>query len=337
MIDLKTKYMGIELKNPIIVGASNLTANLDTIKKIEQYGAGAIVIKSLFEEEIQLEGYKFDEDLQKYDDRHAEMITISPHLKHAGPKEHLMWVRKTKETVSIPVIASLNAVKKETWLEYANLLQETGVDGIELNFYTAPKDFEKDASSIEEEQLTILKIIKESVTIPVSVKLSLFYSNPLHFISRLAKAGVDGFVLFNRFFQPDIDINKEENIFPFNLSNQIDNRLPLRFAGLLSGNINGDLCCSTGIFEAEDIIKMILAGANCVQVVSTLYKNKISHIQVMLKNLIAWMENKKYESLDDFRGKMSKKNIADPWVYTRAQYVKLLLNPEKIINNYPVI
>ena len=161
MIDLKTKYMGIELKNPIIVGASNLTANLDTIKKIEQYGAGAIVIKSLFEEEIQLEGYKFDEDLQKHDDRHAEMITIFPHLKHAGPKEHLMWVRKTKETVSIPVIASLNAVKKETWLEYANLLQETGVDGIELNFYTAAKDFEKDASSIEEEQLAILKMIKE--------------------------------------------------------------------------------------------------------------------------------------------------------------------------------
>ncbi len=336
MADLTAQYMGIKLKNPVIAGASKLTSNMQTIKKLEASGVGAIVTASLFEEQIQLERFKMDEDREKYYYRHAEMITVGSQWPHAGPKEHLYWVQKTKESLSIPVIASLNAVHEETWIEYARLLQETGVDGLELNFYASPKHFDKDASTIEQEQISILERIKKAITIPVSVKLSPFYTNPLHFISRLDQAGVQGFVLFNRLFQPDIDAGKQENIFPFHLSERSDNRLPLRYTGLLSGNIQADICSSTGIFEGEDVVKMILAGATCVQVVSTLYKNGIEQIHSMLENLKTWMEQKGYASLNEFRGKMNKKNSKDPWIYTRAQYVNLLMNPKEILENYPV-
>ena len=335
-MDISTTYMGIKLKNPIIAGASNLTSDMKTIKEIEEAGAGALVTKSLFEEEIQLQRFKMDEDREKYSYRNAEMITIFPELEHAGPKEHLFWVRKTKETVSIPVIASLNAVHEETWVEYAQLLEETGVDGLELNFYAFPRKFESDPRSIEKEQISILKKIKAKVKIPVAVKLSFFYTNALHFISQIDKVKVDGLVLFNRLFQPDIDVYKEKNMLPFNLSERSDNRLPLRYTGLLSGNIKADICSSTGIIEAEDVAKMILAGAASVQVVSSLYKNGIEHISKMLTNLQFWMKQKGYTSLHDFRGKMNQKNSTDPWVYTRSQYVRLLMNPKEIIDNYPV-
>ncbi|MBN2008553.1 dihydroorotate dehydrogenase-like protein [candidate division KSB1 bacterium] len=337
MVDLTTQYMGLRLKNPIIAGASSLTADLDSIKNIERAGAAAIVTKSLFEEEIQIERFKFDEDLEKYNDRHAEMTTIFPHLEHAGSKEHLYWVKKTKDAVSIPVIASLNAVNGETWIEYAQQLEGTGVDGLELNFFAVPKQFDLEGAAIEKEQLNILKQIKKHISIPVSVKLSALYSNPLNFINQLDKIGVDGFVLFNRFFEPDIDVNKQKNRFPFNLSDRTDNRFPLRFAGLLYDHLEGDICSSTGIYEAEDVIKMLLAGAQCVQVVSTLYKNNIYQITKMLDQMTEWMKQKEYSSIDDFRGKLSKENATDPWAYTRAQYVRLLLNPDEIVNNFPVV
>lgn len=258
------------------------------------------------------------------------MITVHPDVEHAGPAEHLMWVRKAKEAVKIPVIASLNAVNKETWIEYSKKLEETGVDGLELNFYAVPTDFEKTGDQIEQEQIDILKEIKKNISIPVSVKLSSFYSNPLHFISKVDKAGVNGFVLFNRFFQPDINVTREANTFPFNLSQRKDHRLPLRFAGLLYNNIKGDVCASTGIMQGEDVIKMILAGADCVQVVSTLYKNKIGQITKILDDVKEWMDHKGYNFLDDFRGKLSRKNIKDPWIYKRAQYIRLLLNANPV-------
>jgi dihydroorotate dehydrogenase (fumarate) len=325
--------MGMELKNPLIAGASGMTSHEKALKKIEEAGAGAIVIASLFEEQIQLERYKLEEDLQKFDNLYAEMTDIFPNLEHAGPQEHLMWVKKAKQSAGIPVIASLNAVNRETWVEYASLLEETGVDGLELNFYWSPTDFNRKGSDIESEQIEILKEVKKEVSIPISVKLSTFYSNPLNFIKKLDREGVDGFVLFNRFFQPDVDVEEERDISPFNFSSENDNRLPLRFAGLLYDNIRGDVCSSTGVMFAKDVIKMLLAGARCVQMVSTLYKNKISHIKTVAEAVQKWMEEKGYASIDSFRGKMSKKNSGNPWMYTRAQYVKLLSHPEKIVEN----
>lgn len=332
MINLETTYMGIKLSNPLIVGASPLTADLSTIKKLEDANAGAIVIKTLFEEEIQLERFKFDRDLERYDEMNAEMVSLFPKIQHSGPEEHLNWVRKAKKSVSIPVIASLNALHRTAWLEYAELLSQTGVDGLELNFYSDPKDFSKEGVEIENEQMALLKVIAKKVPLPVSVKLSPFYSNPLQFISRLDMAGAGAVVLFNRFFQPDIDISTEHDTLPLNFSNSTDYRLPLRFTGLLRGKIKADICSNTGIFNSAEVVKMILAGANSVQVVSTLYKHGITHMSRILLGLAQWMEKKGYATLDDFRGKLSKVNSYDPWLYTRSQYVNKNLHMNNLFD-----
>jgi dihydroorotate dehydrogenase (fumarate) len=330
MTNLKTRFMGLELKNPVVIGACNLTANTEHLVMMEEAGAGAIVLKSLFEEQIQLESLQMEQEMDEYSERNAEMTSLFPTLQHAGPKEHLMMVKKAKAAVKIPVIASLNAVYRGTWLEYARLLEGTGVDGLELNFYAVPRDMSKTGDSIEQEQIEILKEIKKNISIPVCVKLSPFYTNPLHLISCMDKTGVNGFVLFNRFFQPDIDIKTEKHIIHFPMSSEEDNKLPLRYAGLLYRNIKAGICSNTGIYNGSDVIKMILAGADCVQVVGTIYKNKIGHISKILSDIESWMKSKKYNSLEDFRGKLSNKNINDPFIYKRAQYVDLLMKSDQI-------
>ena len=337
MTDLKTRYLGIDLKNPIIVGACNLMSDLDSVKRMEEAGAAAIVYKSLFEEQIQLESFEMEEELNLYNNFHAEISSLFPDLQHAGPEEHLMKLDNLKNSVNIPVIASLNAVFESTWVEYAQQLESLGVDALELNFYAVPKDFAKDESEIVDEQIKVLKKVLQKTKIPVSVKLSPYYTNPLKSISSMDQEGVKGFVLFNKLFQPDIDIEKEKMFFPYNLSSHEDNRLALRFAGLLYKNIGGSICSSRGILDGKDVIKMILAGADCVQVVSTLYKNKPEHIKVMLSDIEKWMEGKGYKDLDEFRGNLSSKNIRDPYAYKRAQYIDILMKSESIFDLYPKI
>lgn len=336
MANLKTSYLGIELKNPVIVGASNLVNNLENVKKLEEAGAAAIVYKSMFEEQIQLESAQLDDKLHEYADRNAEMINLFPNLEHAGPEEHLFNIARVKKTVKIPIIASLNAIIKESWIDYAKRIEEMGVDALELNFYYVPKDVETDGHTLIKEQVDILKAVKDAVNIPVSVKLSPFYANPLNLVKKLDDAGADGFVLFNRLFQPEIDMDKEEHFTPFNLSVPEDNRLPLRFAGLLYDNLKGNLCSNTGIFTGKDVAKMILAGADCVQVVSTIYKNKINYISTIIKDLENWMDEKGYKSLGEFRGKLSNKKLNDPFIYKRAHYIDLLLKSDEILVKHPV-
>lgn len=335
MADLKTKYLGIELKNPVILGASNLVTNIDNIKRAEQAGIGAVVYKSLFEEQIQLETAQLEDELDEYAERHAEMVSLFPNLQHAGPEEHLLNLRKVKESIKIPVIASINAIYKETWVEYAKLIEQTGVNAIELNFYAVPRDMDMDGRDINENQIEVLKAVRSVVKLPVSVKLSPFYANPLNIIGKMDKAGVNGFVLFNRLFQPDIDIEKEAHYTPYGISHPEDNRLALRFAGLLFGTIKANICSNTGIFTGDDIIRMILAGADCVQVVSTVYKNKIDYISTIIADINKWMDKKGYQKIIDFKGKLSNRNINDPFVYKRAQYIDLLLKSEEIFKKYP--
>jgi dihydroorotate dehydrogenase (fumarate) len=334
MADLSTKYMGIQLKNPIIAGASNLSKDVSNLQKMEEAGAAAVVYKSLFEEQIQLEQAQLDEELTEFDERHPEMIKTHPSIEHSGPEEHLMELQRAKAALEIPVIASLNAVYKQSWLDYAKRIEETGVDAIELNFFHVPYDMEKEGISIEEEQVGILKELRKNLSIPVSVKISPFYSNPLNVVETMDAEGIDGFILFNRLFEPEINVDKEEHKFPFNLSQKGDHKLPLRYIGLLYDNINANLCANTGIFEGSDVIKMILAGATCTQVVSTLYKNKIEHISKMLEDINNWMDHHSYKSLKDFRGKLSRAKVKDPFVFKRAQYVDILMNPEEIIKAY---
>ncbi len=337
MVDLKAKYLGIELKNPVILGASNLVTKIDNIKRAEQAGAAAVVYKSLFEEQIQLEAAQLDDELEEYNERNAEMVKLFPTIEHAGPEEHLHNLRKVKESIKIPVIASLNAIYTESWVEYAVLLEQTGVDALELNFFFVARDTQTDGRDVKEQQLEVLKAVKSKVKLPISVKLSPFYANPLNVVSQMDQLGVNGFVLFNRLFQPDIDINKETHFSPFNLSNPEDNKLSLRFAGLLYGTISGSICSNTGIYSGADVVKMILAGADCVQVVSTVYKNKVEYIATLLKDLENWMQSKNYSKLSDFKGKLSNKNLNDPFVYKRAQYIDLLLKSDQIFKKHPVM
>jgi len=233
--------------------------------------------------------------------------------------------------------ASLNAIYEPTWVEYAKELEKTGVDGLELNLYAVPGYFEVTGQSIEDKQVQIVKAVKNAVKIPVSVKISLFYSNPLNFIKKVDEAGADAYVLFNRFFQPEIDIEKEEFYYPWELSNPKDHMLTLRAAGLLFGNLNGNICASRGIYDGSDVIKMILAGADVVQMVSTIYRNHPSVVSDILMDINRWMDEKGYKTLDDFRGKLSRKNLKDPFVYQRAQYVEILSKSDAIFKKYPMV
>jgi len=337
MADLSSTYMGIKLKNPIILGASNLVTKPEVVKELEDAGIAAIVYKSLFEEQIQLESLQMDEDMNEYANRNSEMGRIFPDIVHAGPKEHLLHLKKLKQAASVPVFASLNAIYEPSWVEYAKLLEETGVDGIELNLYATPGYFEVGASSIEDKQYQIVKSVKKAVKIPVSVKLSPFYTNTLNFIKKLDEAGVDGFVIFNRFFQPEIDIENEIFHFPWELTQSRDHQLALRYAGLLHGNIEGSICASRGIYSAEDVIRLLLSGADVVQTVSAIYKNQPAFVATMLTGLNDWMDKKGYKTLNDFRGKLSRKNLKDPFVYQRAQYVDILMKSEEIFKKYPMV
>lgn len=331
MTNLKTKYMGIELDNPIIIGASDMSKDLDKLKKAEELGAAAIIYKSLFEEQIQLELLQMDEKLTEFNDINAEMLTTHPDIKYEGSDDHLFKLRKTKESLSIPVIASLNAINYDTWIKYAKLISETGVDGIELNFYHIPSDFTKDAKEIEDEQTKIVEAIRKNISIPISVKLSSDYSNILNFINKLDQTGVDGFVLFNSFFQPDIDIVSEKHIKSFNFSNKGDYKESLRYSGLLFENIKADVCSSRGIFSGADVIKLILSGSSCVQGVSTFYKNGLKQITNIKKELVDWMDVNNYKSIGEFKGKLSKNKLnSSSFAYKRAQYVELLMNSEDI-------
>jgi dihydroorotate dehydrogenase (fumarate) len=337
MADLSSTYMGVKLKNPIILGASNLVTKPEVIKELEEAGIAAIVYKSLFEEQIQLESLQFDEEMKDYAERNSEMIRLFPDIVNAGPKEHLYNLKKLKQHSTVPVFASLNAMYEPTWVEYAKALEETGVDGLEVNLYATPGYFEVGASSIEDKQYQIVRSVKKSVNIPVSVKLSPFYTNPLNFIKKLDEAGVDGFVLFNRFFQPEIDIENEIFDFPWELSQPRDHQLSLRYAGLLYGNIEANICASRGIYTSVDVIRLLLAGADVVQIVSAIYKNQPAIVGTMLTEIDAWMLKKGYKSLNDFRGKLSRKNLKDPFIYQRAQYVDILTNSEEIFKKYPMV
>jgi len=337
MINLNVNYLGLNLKNPIIVGASNLVTDLKILKELETAGASAIVYKSLFEEQIQLEELEFDLEMEEYSERHAEMISLFPDIAHAGPQEHLLNLKKAKDSINIPIIASLNCTFNDTWIEYAKKLEEAGADALELNFFWVPSDFNKESAEIENEQIAVLKEILKAVKLPVSVKISPFYTNPLGLIKKMDKEGVKGFVLFNKLFQPDINTDTREMSFPYNLSDPDDNRLTIRFAGLLYENINAAICCNSGIYTGNDVVKTILAGADCVQVVSTVYKHKPAYIAKMLDDIQSWMNDKNYHSLSDFRGKMSKNNIKDPYAYKRAQYIDILMKSNTIFKKYPVL
>ncbi len=337
MANLTANIMGIKLKNPIIAGASNLSANTDNLRKMEESGVGAIVYKSLFEEQIQIEAYQMEQELTRYNERGAEMQTLFPRMEHSGAKQHLLKISQARKALNIPLIASLNATSENTWVEYSSQLADTGADALELNFYSTPGDFDKSGARIEDEILSALSVIHSKVSIPISVKLSPYFTNTLHLIRQMDALGIKGFVLFNRLFEPDIDIHKEEQTFPWNLSREGDIRLSLRYAGLLYGNIQGSIISNSGVLNGYDAIQALLAGADAVQIVSSLFYNGIDYITQILADIEVWMEEKGYLSLSDFQGSLSRKNSSDPFAYSRSQYVDILFQKsDQIFEKHPL-
>lgn len=285
MSEMNSTLYGIPLKNPLVAGASSFTARPEKVKEMESAGIAAIIIKSIFEEELQLEEHKFEESLERYNNLHAEMITHYPHLQYSGDKEHLLMVKNVKKAVTIPVIASVNAVTREGWIKYAKDLEAAGVDGLELNFYSLPLNENISAEEIEAGHIEMLKAVKAAVAIPVGVKLSPFYTNISGFVKKLDDAGVGGITLFNRFFQPEIDILKEKESVTFSFSQVGDSLLPLRWTALLSDKVSCPITSANGILDEEDVIKALLVGASSVQIVSTLYKNGTQQIKEMLEGI----------------------------------------------------
>lgn len=337
MTNLTTNYMGIELKNPIIVGASELVSTPNNLNLLEEAGAAAVVYKSLYEEQLMLEEGQMNEDMEEYEDRNAEMITLFPHLKHAGPAEHLLHLREARKRLTIPLFASINAINTETWVDFAQQIEKIGVDGLELNFYSVPYSFSQASFDIEKKQIETLKAVKAAVKIPVAVKLSANYANPLHFIKQLDEAGANAVILFNRFYQPEIDINSQEHVAKFNLSANDENRQAIRFAGLLYDNIQATIVGNSGIHTGEDVIKLLLAGADATQIVSTIYRNKIPYLSQMLIDISTWMKDHNYNTISDFKGNLSNKKLKDPFVYRRGQYIDLLLRSSETLNRNSLV
>ncbi len=336
MADLRTRYMGIELTSPIIAGASNLSTDTHKLRQMEEAGVAAIIYKSLFEEQVQLENLELFERKTEYEHRNAEQVTLFPNSQTVpeSPDDYLLNLKKAKEAVSIPLIASLNAVTDDVWVEYAAKAAATGVAGLELNFYSLPDETGNDRETIEKRQVETLRKVKAVVKIPVAVKLTPYYTNTIRFISELDKAGADAVVIFNRLLQPDIDIFTELHTMPYNLSSSEDNKLPLRFTGMLYGTVKASVCTSTGVYTANDVIKMILAGADAVQVVSTLYRNGVDVVKSMTEEIGKWMDGHSYKDLNSFRGKLSMKKSENKLPYTRAQYIDVMMNSGDIMKKY---
>lgn len=328
MADLKTTYMGIPLANPLVVGACSLSRSVDSIKALEAAGAGGLVIKSLFEEQVQIEEDEFERKLSATDGIDAEAQSYFPKLAHGGPKEHIFWVRETRKAVKFPLFASLNCVNGPTWVEYAKQLADTGVDGIELNFYSPALSPDVKSGDIEKQEADVVAAVRAATKLPIAVKLHPYYTSLMNVVASFEKAGANGFVLFNRLFQPDLDVDALGKRAAYQPSTQHDSLVALRWLALLSKRSKADLAGSTGVTSGRDIAKLILAGANSVQAVSALLKTPGPTVQKMLAELDAWMNEHKYANLAAFRGRLAGSKDSDPWTFERGQYIKAIVGIE---------
>jgi dihydroorotate dehydrogenase (fumarate) len=327
-MNLSTNYMGLELKHPIVASSSPLSDTLEGIKLMEDSGASAIVMFSLFEEQIRRENETFDFFLESGTDSFAESLNYFPHkdIGHKGPDDYLNLLRKAVEATNIPIIGSLNGITNEGWIDYAKQIQDAGASAIELNIYFIPTDIELSSSTVEQRYFDIVKTVKNSVSIPVAIKLSPFFSATGNMAKRLDEAGADALVLFNRFYQPDIDLNQLKIDTRTELSTPAEIRLPLLWIAVLFGHVKASLAASRGVHSSTEVIKYLLAGADTVMVASVLMKNGPQYLSVLLKETINWLEARDYRSLSEVRGVMSRQNVKDPGAFERVNYIKVLEN-----------
>lgn len=325
-MDLTTKYLGIKLKNPIVPSASPLSRNLDSMKRLEDSGASAIVMYSLFEEEIVHESAELDHYLHYGIDSFAEALTYMPSASEYNlePDAYLDLLRKAKELLGIPVIPSLNGITAGGWIKYAKYFEEAGADAVELNVYYIPTDPRLTSQDVEERYIDVLSAVRDAVNIPIAVKLSPYFSSLSQMAERLVKAGANGLVMFNRFYQPDIDLNELEITPSVTLSDSPANRLPMRWIAIFYGKLKASLAATSGIHTAEDVLKLVMAGADVTMMCSALLQNGHEHIKNVLGDLNRWMEEHEYVSIEQMKGSMSQKSVADPAAFERANYVKAL-------------
>jgi dihydroorotate dehydrogenase (fumarate) len=323
---LHSTYMGMELNSPIVVSACTLSEQTDNIVRMEDNGAGAVVLYSLFEEQIRKEEAGYKNIMSGTSNAFAEASDYFPDLDdyHVGTDEYLEHIRKAKERVKIPVIASLNGITNEGWIDYSKLMEEAGADGIEVNIFFIPGDITMSSAEIEHRYLNIIENIKQTVKIPVAIKLNPYFSNMGNMSLRMKNAGADALVLFNRFYQPDFDINELTLKTDLHYSESSEIRLPLLWIALLYGKVKLSLAATTGVQSAVEVIKYLLAGADVVMTASSLYKNGIPYLKAMNKELQDWMYMMGFDNIKAFKGSMSQQNISDPTAYERANYIKIL-------------
>ncbi len=325
-MDLGTNYLGLKLPHPLMPGASPLVDDLDTVRRLEDVGASAIVMHSLFEEQVVGEQLAAARYVDTHADSSAEAQSYFPDsdVFALGPDEYLEQIRHIKAAVKIPVIASLNGATEGGWLQYARLMQEAGADALELNVYYLATDPDENGDVLEQRAVDMLKTVKSGVRIPVSVKLSPFYSSLAHFGRRLDQAGADGLVLFNRFYQPDIDVDRLEVLRTLELSDSSELLLRLRWLAVLSGRIDGSLAVTGGVHTALDAIKAVMTGAHAVQLVSSLLEHGVAHLGTLRDQMAAWLEEHEYESLRQMQGSMNLVRCPDPKAFERANYTRIL-------------
>ena len=325
-MDFSTTYLNKKLRSPLVVSANPLTEKVENIRKMEDAGAGAVVLYSLFEEQLRQEELTMDHDMTQGTESFAEAISYFPEPieYHTTSDAYLEHIRKAKAAVSIPIIASLNGSTDGGWTSFAKKIEQAGADALDLNLYSIPGDPKLTPDVIEKEYLATVALVKAAVKIPVAVKLSPFFTNFANFAMQLDQLGVDGLVLFNRFYQPDIDIETRDVYPHLILSTYHDLRIPVRWIAMLYGRVKANLAATSGVHRGEDVIKALMAGANVTMMASALIRNGIDHLRIVDSELHKWMEENEYESVEQMRGSVSQLNCENPSEFERAQYMKAL-------------
>lgn len=332
-MDLSTTYMGLKLKNPIVPSASPLSRTVDSVKALEDAGASAVVVYSLFEEQITHESGELDHYLSYGAESYAEAVSYFPQPEefHLGPYQYLDHIANLKKSINIPIIGSLNGVSRGGWIQYARNIEQAGADALELNVYYVAANGNMSSVDIEKMYIDVLQEVKKNVKIPVAIKLSPFFTSMANMAHKLDEAGADALVLFNRFYQPDFDLEKLEVVPNLLLSTNWEMRLPLRWIAILYGNIKANLGATSGIHSHEDVIKIMMAGGDCAMMASELILKGPKRITEILNGMTRWMEEKGYSSIEMMKGSMSQKKIAEPAAFERANYMKAL-NSYKVLS-----
>jgi dihydroorotate dehydrogenase (fumarate) len=333
MIKLTTTYLGLRLRTPLVASASPLSQEIDGIRHLEDAGASAIVLYSLFEEQLRQEGFELEHHLSAGTNSFAEAASFFPQPVdfRLGPEGYLTHIYRAKKAVSIPIIASLNGTTAGGWIQYAKLIEQAGADALECNIYSIPTDPNLTSIAIEQQYLDILQAVKSVVTIPVAVKLSPFFSNMANMAKRLDEAGANGLVLFNRFYQPDINLDELEIQPNVLLSTPQALRLPLTWIGILYGRIRASLAATSGVHGSEDVVKLLMVGADVTMLCSTLLRHGINHLREIEAGLLGWMEKHEYESVQQMKGSMSQIRCPNPSAFERAQYMKAVKGVEHVM------